>query len=142
MYARLLAGLIAGTYCTNGLWMLTAPLTWYDTIPGVVDTGPFNSHFIRDIGFAFVLSGIASVIAALRPHQFALWLAAGSAWPAMHALLHLAEWTTHGMPAAAVATAELLAIQLPVVTGMTLAIMEWRRQAAGHAHFAPAGGES
>jgi hypothetical protein len=34
----------------NGLFMLVAPLVWYEFIPGVTDTGLFNQHFIRDIG--------------------------------------------------------------------------------------------
>ena len=34
----------------NGLFMLIAPLVWYDFVPGVTDTGFFNQHFIRDIG--------------------------------------------------------------------------------------------
>ena len=27
--------------------MLIAPLVWYDCVPGVIDTGLFNQHFIR-----------------------------------------------------------------------------------------------
>ena len=34
----------------NGLFMLLAPSTWYHFVPGVTHTGPFNQHFIRDIG--------------------------------------------------------------------------------------------
>jgi hypothetical protein len=31
----------------NGLFMLVAPLMWYDFVPGVTDTGFFNQHFQR-----------------------------------------------------------------------------------------------
>ena len=34
----------------NGLFMLVAPMPWYNLVPGVTDTGFFNQHFIRDIG--------------------------------------------------------------------------------------------
>ncbi len=34
----------------NGLFMLVAPSAWYQFVPGVTHTGPFNQHFIRDIG--------------------------------------------------------------------------------------------
>ena len=56
----------------NGLFMLLAPELWYHSIPTVPDTGPFNPHFVRDIGCAFVATGIGLV-----------WLARNAkAWPA------------------------------------------------------------
>ena len=33
----------------NGLFMLVAPLVWYDFVPGVTDTGFFNQHFISSV---------------------------------------------------------------------------------------------
>jgi hypothetical protein len=37
----------------NGVWMLFAPESWYYHLPaGVPDTGPFNHHFVQDIGAA------------------------------------------------------------------------------------------
>jgi hypothetical protein len=40
----------------NGLWMLVAPYSWYMDLPASVpDTGPFNPHFVRDIGVTFVV---------------------------------------------------------------------------------------
>ena len=43
----------------NGLFMLLAPAPWYAPIPGVSATGPFNSHFVRDIGCACGIAGAA-----------------------------------------------------------------------------------
>ena len=38
----------------NGVWMLADPIRWYEKLPAAVpDTGPFNAHFVRDIGCAF-----------------------------------------------------------------------------------------
>src|SRR5215831_10035016 len=45
----------------NGLAMLEVPANWYAMVPGVVDTGPFNVHFVRDIGIAYVVAGAALV---------------------------------------------------------------------------------
>jgi len=45
----------------NGLAMLVVPANWYAMVPGVVDTGPFNVHFVRDIGIAYVVAGAALV---------------------------------------------------------------------------------
>jgi len=46
----------------NGLFMLVAPLAWYEIIPGVTHTGSFNQHFIRDIGIIQMFLGTALAI--------------------------------------------------------------------------------
>lgn len=52
--------------------MLVAPGPWYAAVPGVTHTGPFNQHFVRDIGCAYLVSGGALI-----------WLARDvRAWPA------------------------------------------------------------
>ena len=54
---------LAFSYLTNGFAMVATPEWWYATLPGVSHTGAMNSHFIRDIGFIYLLSGAAAVIA-------------------------------------------------------------------------------
>ena len=83
----------------NGLWMLAAPMAWYMAVPGVGLTGPANHHFIADIGLAFVASGAGLILGARQGIRAAAWAAAGAAWPALHALLHLWGWFAHGFPA-------------------------------------------
>lgn len=40
--------LILGVFhLANGAFMLAAPHAWYMAVPGVVDTGPLNHHFLR-----------------------------------------------------------------------------------------------
>ena len=54
-------------------------------------TGPFNQHFLRDIGLIFVLISAAFLYGAARPHvRVALWGAA-TLWLAGHALFHIWE---------------------------------------------------
>ncbi len=48
--AAVLMGLAAAA---NGLLMLESPAQWYLWVPGVTTTGPYNQHFIRDIGLIF-----------------------------------------------------------------------------------------
>ena len=49
----------------NACWMLIAPENWYVNLPaGVPDTGPLNTHFVRDIGCAFLATGVGLVWAA------------------------------------------------------------------------------
>ena len=70
----------ACAFTANGLWMLAAPLNWFTTVPGVVDSGPFNDHFVRDVGIVYALSGVAFLqlargIEGARPYAMpvAIW---------------------------------------------------------------------
>ena len=58
----------------NGLFMLYSPNDWYFAVPGVTTTGPFNQHFIRDIGLIFLFVGTAFLLGAARPqYRVILW---------------------------------------------------------------------
>lgn len=75
----------------NGAFMLVLPQNWYDLVPGVVDTGPFNPHFVRDIGCAYLVAGSALLWFWLdrRARPAAV---TGAAFLTLHALLHLWDW--------------------------------------------------
>lgn len=74
----------------NALWMLAGPLHWYTDLPAAVpDTGPFNPHFVRDIGCAFLTTGVALIWAA-KSLRFRLPLVAvAGLFLAAHAVLHV-----------------------------------------------------
>jgi hypothetical protein len=72
----------------NGLIMLGAPADWYATVPGVPQTGPFNAHFVRDIGVAYLVAGTTLTSFALDRAARPAALAA-AAFLALHALVHL-----------------------------------------------------
>jgi hypothetical protein len=73
----------------NALWMLAGPMHWYTDLPAAIpDTGPFNPHFVRDIGGAFLAAGAALVWAFfIRRDRFPL-LAISGVFLAAHALVH------------------------------------------------------
>jgi hypothetical protein len=73
----------------NGIFMLVAPETWYFTVPGVTSTGPFNQHFLRDIGLIFLFLGGALLVGAARPQMRVLLWGAPTIWLCGHALFHL-----------------------------------------------------
>lgn len=79
------------TTIANGAFMLVKPLDWYVFVPTVVTTGPPNSHFIRDIGLAYLGSGLILLYAAADPVR--RWRAAmvGGLWLTLHGLLHIYE---------------------------------------------------
>jgi hypothetical protein len=85
-----MAGILGLLAAANGLFMLFAPDTWYLIAPGVPDTGPFNQHFVRDIGCAFLVSGVSLAWFAVDVRARAAALAA-AAFMALHALVHLAD---------------------------------------------------
>jgi hypothetical protein len=85
---RLIAAILAIPTLFNGLAMLAAGPFWYETVPGVTETGPFNPHFVQDIGIAFLVAGLAFAARAWRPRYWPAAMA-GAVFLAAHALLHL-----------------------------------------------------
>jgi fucose 4-O-acetylase-like acetyltransferase len=83
----------------NALWMLAGPMHWYHELPaGVPNTGPFNPHFVRDIGCAFLTVGIALIWAA-RSERVRLPLAViACVFLSAHALLHIYDTAVGNLP--------------------------------------------
>jgi len=86
---RLISALLAALFAANALAMLAAPAIWYGVVPGVPATGPFNAHFVRDIGAAYLVASLGLAWFSLSPLR---------AWPALvcaavflcaHAAIHL-----------------------------------------------------
>lgn len=78
---------IGGT--VNGLIMLFASEPWFASI--AADTGPFNAHLVRDVGAAYVTSGIASIWAARVPRWRTPLATAAALFLGMHGLIHILE---------------------------------------------------
>jgi peptidoglycan/LPS O-acetylase OafA/YrhL len=86
---RWLAGFLAALNVANGLAMLFASSVWWAHVAGARDTGPFNPHFIQDVGAAFLVSGLALGARAWREEYWPAAVA-GVGFLAVHALIHLA----------------------------------------------------
>jgi hypothetical protein len=97
---RYLAGLMALAFAANAAAMLTVPLTWYDTVPGVPATGPFNPHFVRDIGATYLACALGTGWFAWRPTQGWPALAIAAAWLTLHAAVHVYDATCGASPLA------------------------------------------
>lgn len=85
-----LAWLLGLLCAANGLFMLLAPAAWYEAIPGVAGTGPFNQHFARDIGSAYLAAGGALVWFAIDAGARTAAMVA-AAFLALHALVHVGD---------------------------------------------------
>jgi hypothetical protein len=87
---------IGGT--VNGLFMLFTSEAWFASI--AADTGPFNAHLVRDVGAAYVTSGVASVWAARVPHWRTPLAASAALFLGLHGLIHVFEVASGAQPPA------------------------------------------
>ncbi len=106
---RLILVLVGVIYALNALVMWVFPLWWYETVPGITMMGPFNSHFVRDIGLVYLVSGLGLIYGA-KSYSVGVF---ACLWPALHALFHAWIFVQRGMPVDAVSLTNLVLIQLP-----------------------------
>ena len=111
---RWIAAILAIFNALNGLAMLFAGPAWYAAVPGASETGPYNPHFVQDVGAACLVAGLALAARAWRP---VYWPAAvaGSGFLVAHALIHLVMIVTghdHHV------TADLAAVVVPAALAL------------------------
>lgn len=87
MWRRAAAGVMGALSVINALLMWADGRRWYDSVPGVVFTGPYNPHFVQDIGAAFFAAGLGLIA---RTWRVRYWPAAvaGAGFIAIHAAIH------------------------------------------------------
>jgi len=116
------AVLLGAAAIANGIYMLAAPESWYFAVPGVTTTGPFNQHFVRDIGIVFLFLGGSFLLGAARPDLRVAFWAAASIWLSGHALFHFWE-VAAGICGPSAIVRDFPAVTLPALIG--LAITAW-----------------
>ena len=119
----------------NGIFMLVAPEAWYFAVPGVTTTGPFNQHFIRDIGLIFLLLGTAYLTGVARPHMRGVLWSGAAIWLSGHALFHFWEVAV-GICSVSVLPRDFPAVTLPAIIAIALAIWALRQERAARRGFA------
>lgn len=131
MVVRIFLAFVGAFHLANGLAMLAFPSAWAAAVVHLGAPDHLHFHFIADIAMAFLASGTAMLLGARKGSANAAWAAAGAAWPALHALLHLKEWLRDGVPAATQdAVSEGVGVILIGALGVLLA---WRRYREGDA---------
>jgi hypothetical protein len=115
--ARTALVLLAAAALYQGLWAQLAPLSFYQDFPGgmswLAGEGPYNEHFVRDIG------GLASglgVVAALTAWSLSrpLVIANAAGW-LTYALPHLAFHLVHPLDGAAMQVPNVVVLCSEVV---------------------------
>ena len=122
---RILAWLQAALLGANGLAMLFAGAWWYGVVPGVTATGPYNPHFVRDIGAAYLVAGVSHAAFALRPRQAWPALAAAAAFLTLHAAIHVFDAVCGTRPLQDFAR-DVAGVYLPTLIALGLALTRAR----------------
>lgn len=118
-------------HAASGLAMLAFPSGWAAAVVHQPAPAHLELHFIADIGMAFLASGAALAWSARRGQAYAQWAIAGTAWPALHALIHMREWAMDGLPGT---TGDVLNEGIGVILAGAAGVgLAWVRQGEGGA---------
>ncbi|WP_200941181.1 hypothetical protein [Afipia sp. Root123D2] len=105
----------------NSAFMLVSPAEWYVVVPGVTTTGPFNQHFIRDIGLIYLFIGTSLLTGAMQPRfRVLLWLMP-TLWLTSHAFFHFWEVAV-GICGPADLVRDFPALTMPAIIGALLTL--------------------
>ncbi len=109
----------------NGIWMLLDAAGWFARI--AADVAPFNAHFVRDIGAAYLATGAALLLAAFRPGWRVPLVATALVFHGLHAVGHLRE-TASGELASFHWLEDLPGVHLPALVMLALLVVFARRE--------------
>jgi hypothetical protein len=108
----------------TGVWAVLAPRNWFDEFPGLGPTlvagePPFNRHLATDTGGGFLATGVAALVAFVRPRRDLVTLALVTylAFAIPHAIYHGA----HEAPG--LSSAEDVANVLMLASGVIAAVV-------------------
>jgi hypothetical protein len=89
-WSKIVIAVIAAGSLATAAWMLAAPEHWYHHVPaGVPDFGLYNPHFVRDLGVAFLVVGIALLWGVRSPEVAPVTLAVAAMFYGFHAVIHV-----------------------------------------------------
>ncbi|MES2042999.1 MAG: hypothetical protein V4475_03930 [Pseudomonadota bacterium] len=109
----------------NGLVMLADPVRWYFAVPGVTTTGPFNQHFLRDIGLIYMMMGGGFLAGIVRQCERVVIWAASTLWLAGHALFHFWE-VSAGICGPSALVRDFPGVTTPAILGLALTVAAMR----------------
>ena len=116
---RIIAAALALLLGGNGLAMLFAGLWWYGVVPGVTATGPYNPHFVRDIGAAYLVTGLGAAWFAWKPREGWPALVAGAAFLTLHSAIHIFDAACGTKPLADVVR-DFAGVYLPTLLALAI----------------------
>lgn len=124
-FTSLIAFILGLAMLANGLYMSIDPHGWYLAVPGVAERGPFNQHFLRDIGFIYLLGSAAFIHGAFSTRcRWQLWLLP-TAWLLLHALFHIWE-VLMGVTQPQALQQDFMGVILPALVAVGLVVASFR----------------
>lgn len=128
-WVRAIYGLFVLWFALLGVHMLIDPAGWYSSTPGVPAEGPMNSHFIRDIGAAFIM---VAVCYGFSLQQRASWQlpTIAAVLPAIHGGIHLIGLLS-GHSHGTAFFVELLGVIFPGGLAVVLPLVHYKHQKKG-----------
>jgi hypothetical protein len=123
-FARAGVALLGAGLAVNGVIMMFAAEPWYEVV--AKGTGPFNAHFVRDIGAAYLASGIAIVWGMRSPAHRGPLAAIAGVFLGLHALTHLVE-AASGVTSLGHVLEDFPGVHLPALVVCWLAAASLRR---------------
>ena len=117
---RFAAGLLAFLMGANAIIMLFASRWWYGAVPGVTQTGPYNPHFVKDIGAAYLVVAAALAWRLARPVAAAGAVAGAAGFLILHAAIHVADELSGPRPLAEF-TRDFAGVFLPAILAAWIA---------------------
>ncbi|AKJ27212.1 hypothetical protein [Caldimonas brevitalea] len=116
---RVLTVTLSASFAANAVLMLALPRWWYDSVPGVALRGPFNLHFIHDIGVAYLAASVGLAWRAWSPAGAPAALVA-ALFLGLHAAVHVVDLLA-GRCGWESAKVDIVSVLLPAVLAAVVA---------------------
>lgn len=129
---RLLAAATALVMAADALAQLFAPAWWYGFVPGVAATGPFNHHFVQDIGATYLVVALGFGWFAASPRGGWAALVSAAAFLSLHSLIHVAD-AVHSPVCGRDLMRDAPDIFLPALVAVGLAVLSFPNKGAFNA---------
>lgn len=122
----------------SALWMLIAPRNWFYKLPlGVSESGPFNIHFVRDVGCIFLLLGCGLIVGGFFLIEYRLPLfTMNTFFYILHMFVHIHEILS-GRLRMGIFWLDLPGIYIPAIVTFVLNIILIRKYVAPSTPKAP-----
>lgn len=99
MGLRIFYGIMGVLALANGVYMINQPEHWYYNLPGKIpDMGAYNGHFIRDIGLAYMISGIGFLWSIPYVAKCRIVHIGNTLFVTGHAALHVVDIASERLP--------------------------------------------